>query len=264
MATLEIRDLHVSVTTEQGDKEILRGVDLTIAQGETHAIMGPNGSGKSTLAYAIAGHPKYVVTSGEILLDGKDVLSLTVDERARAGLFLAMQYPVEVPGVSVSNFLRTAKTAIDGEAPSIRTWVKDVRESMNALRMDSSFAERNVNEGFSGGEKKRNEILQLELLKPKFAVLDETDSGLDVDALKVVSEGVNRAEANTGLGILLITHYTRILRYIKPDFVHVFVAGRVAEQGGPELADRLEEEGYDRYVDAPESASASAAELAEA
>jgi len=264
MSTLEIRDLHVTVETEQGTKPILNGVDLTINEGEIHAIMGPNGSGKSTLAYTIAGHPKYTVTGGTITLDGEDVLAMTVDERARAGLFLAMQYPVEIPGVTNTNFLRTAKTAIDGQAPSIRTWVKDVRESMNALRMDSSFAERNVNEGFSGGEKKRNEILQLELLKPKFAVLDETDSGLDVDALKVVSEGVNRAKANTGLGILLITHYTRILRYIKPDFVHVFVAGRVAEQGGPELADRLEEEGYDRFVDAPEPAAASAAELAEA
>jgi Fe-S cluster assembly ATP-binding protein len=189
---------------------------------------------------------------------------MTVDERARAGLFLAMQYPVEIPGVTNTNFLRTAKTAIDGQAPAIRTWVKDVRETMGQLRMDSSFAERNVNEGFSGGEKKRNEILQLELLKPKFAVLDETDSGLDVDALKVVSEGVNRAKANTGLGIMLITHYTRILRYIKPDFVHVFVAGRVAEEGGPELADRLEEEGYDRFVDAPEPAKADAVDLAEA
>ncbi|MDR6613410.1 MULTISPECIES: Fe-S cluster assembly ATPase SufC [Microbacteriaceae] len=262
MSVLEIRDLHVTVETDQGTKPILNGVDLTINEGEIHAIMGPNGSGKSTLAYTIAGHPKYTVTQGSITLDGEDVLAMTVDERARAGLFLAMQYPVEIPGVTNTNFLRTAKTAIDGQAPSIRTWVKDVRESMGALRMDSSFAERNVNEGFSGGEKKRNEILQLELLKPKFAVLDETDSGLDVDALKIVSEGVNRAKANTGLGILLITHYTRILRYIKPDFVHVFVAGRVAEQGGPELADRLEEEGYDRYVDAPEPAAASAAEVA--
>lgn len=262
MSTLEIRDLHVTVETDQGTKPILNGVDLTINEGEIHAIMGPNGSGKSTLAYTIAGHPKYTVTSGTITLDGEDVLTMTVDERARAGLFLAMQYPVEIPGVTNTNFLRTAKTAIEGQAPSIRTWVKDVRESMNALRMDSSFAERNVNEGFSGGEKKRNEILQLELLKPKFAVLDETDSGLDVDALKIVSEGVNRAKANTGLGILLITHYTRILRYIKPDFVHVFVAGKVAEQGGPELAERLEEEGYDRYVDAPEPAAVDEAELA--
>ena len=247
MSVLEIKNLHVNVETEQGPREILRGVDLTINEGEIHAIMGPNGSGKSTLAYTIAGHPKYTVVQGEILLDGENVLEMSVDERARAGLFLAMQYPVEIPGVTVTNFLRTAKTAIDGEAPSVRTWVKDVRESMTNLRMDSKFAERNVNEGFSGGEKKRNEILQLELLKPRFAVLDETDSGLDVDALKIVSEGVNRAKASTGLGIMLITHYTRILRYIHPDFVHVFVAGRIAEQGGPELADRLEDEGYDRY-----------------
>jgi Fe-S cluster assembly ATP-binding protein len=248
MSNLEIRDLHVSVETELGTKQILKGVDLSIGEGETHAIMGPNGSGKSTLAYAIAGHPKYHVTSGSILLDGEDLTEATVDARARAGVFLAMQYPVEIPGVTVTNFLRTAKTAIDGAAPPIRTWVKDVRTSMEALRRDRAFAERNVNEGFSGGEKKRNEILQLELLKPKFAVLDETDSGLDVDALKIVSEGVNRAKANTGLGILLITHYNRILKYIQPDFVHVFVAGKVVEQGGPELAVRLENEGYDRFL----------------
>ena len=248
MSVLEIRDLHVSVETDQGTKQILKGVNLTINEGEIHAIMGPNGSGKSTLAYTIAGHPKYHADSGSILLDGEEVLTMTVDQRARAGLFLAMQYPVEIPGITVTNFLRTAKTAIDGEAPAIRSWIKDVRQSMTNLRMDKSFAERNVNEGFSGGEKKRNEILQLELLKPKFAILDETDSGLDVDALKIVSEGVNRAKANTGLGILLITHYTRILRYIEPDFVHVFVNGRIAEQGGPELADRLEDEGYDRFL----------------
>jgi len=248
MATLKVTDLHVSVETEQGTKQILKGVDLTINEGEIHAIMGPNGSGKSTLAYTIAGHPKYTVDSGSITLDGADVLAMSVDERARAGLFLAMQYPVEIPGVTVSNFLRTAKTAIDGEAPALRPWLKEIRSSMDALRMDKAFAERNVNEGFSGGEKKRHEILQLELLKPKFAVLDETDSGLDVDALKIVSEGVNRAKENTGLGLLLITHYTRILRYIKPDFVHVFVDGKVAEEGGPELADRLEDEGYDRFL----------------
>ncbi|REF31077.1 Fe-S cluster assembly ATPase SufC [Calidifontibacter indicus] len=250
MTTLEIKDLHVSVETEQGEKEILKGVNLTIKSGETHAIMGPNGSGKSTLAYSIAGHPKYTVTSGEVLLDGEDVLAMSVDERARAGLFLAMQYPVEVPGVTVSNFLRTAKTAVDGEAPKLRTWVKDVKGAMENLRMDSAFADRNVNEGFSGGEKKRHEILQMELLQPKIAVLDETDSGLDVDALRIVSEGVNRAKENTEVGVLLITHYTRILNYIKPDFVHVFVDGKVAEEGGPELADRLEAEGYDRYVSA--------------
>lgn len=258
MSTLEIRDLKVSIDTDQGTKEILKGVDLTINEGEIHAIMGPNGSGKSTLAYTIAGHPRYHVVGGTITLDGEDVLAMSVDERARAGMFLAMQYPVEIPGVTVSNFLRTAKTAIDGEAPALRGWIKELRQSMADLKMDSSFAERNVNEGFSGGEKKRHEIMQLELLKPKFAVLDETDSGLDVDALKIVSEGVNRAKAATGLGVLLITHYTRILRYIKPDFVHVFVAGKIAEQGGPELADRLENEGYDRYVQVAAAAEAQA------
>ena len=248
MATLEIRGLQVTVDTDAGVKQILRGVDLTVKSGETHAIMGPNGSGKSTLAYSIAGHPKYTVTGGSVTLDGEDVLAMTVDQRARAGLFLAMQYPVEVPGVTVSNFLRTAKTAIDGEAPKVRHWVKDVKTAMENLRMDASFAERNVNEGFSGGEKKRHEILQMELLRPRFAILDETDSGLDVDALKVVSEGVNRAREGSDVGIMLITHYTRILRYIKPDFVHVFIDGRVAEEGGPELADRLEAEGYDRFT----------------
>ena len=250
MSKLEIKNLHVEGTTDNGNIEILKGVDLVINSGETHAVMGPNGSGKSSLAYSIAGHPRYEVTKGEILLDGEDVLEMSPDERARLGLFLAMQYPVEVPGVSVSNFLRTAKTAIAGKAPALREWVGDVRGAMESLRIDSSFTERNVNEGFSGGEKKRHEILQLELLKPNFAVLDETDSGLDVDALKVVSEGVNRAKDNSDLGVLLITHYTRILKYIKPDFVHVFVDGKVAEQGGSELADRLEAEGYDRYTKA--------------
>lgn len=247
MSKLEIKDLHVSIETEQGEVEILKGVSLTINSGETHAIMGPNGSGKSTLAQAIAGHPSYNVTSGEILLDGEDVLEMEVDERAQAGLFLAMQYPVEVPGVSMTNFLRTAKTALDGEAPSIRTWTKDVREAMDNLEMDSTFATRNVNEGFSGGEKKRAEILQLELFKPKMAILDETDSGLDIDALRVVSDGVNRAQENNGMGTLLITHYTRILRYIKPDHVHVFVDGKIVDSGGAELADRLEDEGYINY-----------------
>jgi Fe-S cluster assembly ATP-binding protein len=248
MSVLSVKDLHVSVETDEGSKQILKGVNLTINQGEIHAIMGPNGSGKSTLAYTIAGHPKYHVESGSVTLDGKEVLEMSIDERARAGLFLAMQYPVEIPGVKVADFLRTAKTALSGEAPALRPWIKEVNTSMKALRMDKTFADRNVNEGFSGGEKKRNEILQLELLKPNFAILDETDSGLDVDALKIVSEGVNRARENTGLGLLLITHYTRILRYIKPDFVHVFVDGRVAEEGGPELADRLEDEGYDRFL----------------
>ncbi len=246
--TLEIKGLTVSVETEDGPKEILRGVDLTVRSGETHAIMGPNGSGKSTLAYSVAGHPKYTITGGTVTLDGEDVLAMSVDARARAGLFLAMQYPVEVPGVTVSNFLRTAATATRGEAPKLRLWVKEVKEAMAELQIDPAFAERNVNEGFSGGEKKRHEILQMELLRPKIAILDETDSGLDVDALKVVSEGVNRAQAAGDVGVLLITHYTRILRYIKPDFVHVFVEGKIVEEGGPELADRLEDEGYDRYA----------------
>ncbi|HEX6149676.1 Fe-S cluster assembly ATPase SufC [Nocardioides sp.] len=250
MSTLEIKDLHVSVDTEDGAKEILTGVTLTIRAGEVHAIMGPNGSGKSTLAYSIAGHPKYTNTSGSVTLDGQDVLSMTVDERARAGLFLAMQYPVEVPGVSVANFLRTAKTAIDGEAPKLRTWIKDVNAAMEKADLDPSFSQRNVNEGFSGGEKKRHEIAQLELLDPKVAVLDETDSGLDIDALKVVSQGVNRFAEDDDKAVLLITHYTRILRYIKPDYVHVFVAGKIADEGGPELADQLEAEGYDKYVKA--------------
>ena len=248
MSTLEIRNLHVTIDTEQGPVDILTGVDLSIKESETHAIMGPNGSGKSTLAYTIAGHPRYNVTEGSITLDGEDVLEMAVDERARAGLFLAMQYPVEIPGVTVTNFLRTAKTAIDGKAPALREWVKDLRGAMDQLKMEQGFADRNVNEGFSGGEKKRHEIMQLELLKPRFAVLDETDSGLDVDALKIVAEGVNRAKETTNLGTILITHYTRILNYIRPDFVHVIVAGRIVESGGPELADRLEAEGYDRYV----------------
>jgi Fe-S cluster assembly ATP-binding protein len=217
VATLEIRDLHASVEGAASSaggaggpgmhREILRGVNLTVAEGETHAIMGPNGSGKSTLAYAIAGHPKYLVTKGSVTLDGEDVLAMTVDSRARAGLFLAMQYPVEVPGVSVSNFLRTAVTAVRGEAPK--------------------------------------------LLNPKIAVLDETDSGLDIDALKVVAEGINRFGDKPGHGVLLITHYTRILQYVKPDFVHVFVNGRIVEEGGPELADRLENEGYEKFLGVP-------------
>ncbi len=250
MSVLEIKNLQVSVVTDAGDKEILRGVDLTIRSGETHAIMGPNGSGKSTLAYSIAGHPKYLITGGSVTLDGADVLEMTVDERAKAGLFLAMQYPVEVPGVSVSNFLRTAVTAIRGEAPKVRTWVGEVKEAMASLNIDTAFSERNVNEGFSGGEKKRHEILQMELLKPKIAILDETDSGLDVDALRIVSEGVNRVKANSELGVMLITHYTRILRYIKPDFVHVFANGKIVEERGPELADKLEEKGYAEYITA--------------
>jgi Fe-S cluster assembly ATP-binding protein len=262
MTTLEVNDLHVSVdNADSGPEapaiEILKGVNLIVKSGETHAVMGPNGSGKSTLSYAIAGHPKYTVTSGSITLDGQDVLAMTVDERARAGLFLAMQYPIEVPGVSMSNFLRTAATAVRGEAPKLRHWVKEVKVAMQDLDIDPAFGERSVNEGFSGGEKKRHEILQLGLLKPKIAILDETDSGLDVDALRVVSEGVNRyAEAGwddgTGQpvrgGVVLITHYTRILRYIRPQFVHVFIGGRIIQSGGPELADELEENGYERFA----------------
>jgi len=248
MSVLEIKGLQVQVTTDDGPKDILRGVDLTVRSGETHALMGPNGSGKSTLAYAIAGHPKYNITGGSVTLDGVDVLEMSVDERARAGMFLAMQYPVEVPGVSVSNFLRTAVTAVRGEAPNLRTWIKELKESMVALQIDQQFAERSVNEGFSGGERKRTEILQMELLKPRIAVLDETDSGLDVDALRVVSEGINRVRATGETGVLLITHFTRILNYVKPDFVHVFFDGRIVRQGGPELATDIEENGYAQYT----------------
>jgi Fe-S cluster assembly ATP-binding protein len=249
MSTLEIRDLHASVTDAAGEaREVLRGVNLTVSAGQTHAIMGPNGSGKTTLAYAIAGHPRYQVTQGSITLDGEDVLKLSVDARARAGLFLAMQYPVEVPGVTVSNFLRTAVTAVRGEAPKLRQFVKELNTSMADLAMDPAFAQRNLNEGFSGGEKKRHEILQLQLLDPKIAILDETDSGLDIDALRIVSAGINKFAEDREHGVLLITHYTRILQYVRPDFVHVFVAGKIVEEGGPELAEELEKNGYERFL----------------
>jgi len=251
--SLVITDLHVDVATEDGPKEILKGVNLTINPGEVHAIMGPNGSGKSTLAYRLAGHPKYTITSGTVTLAGTPLNELSVDERARAGLFLAMQYPVEVPGVSVANFLRTAKTALAGEAPKVRTGGKEVHSAMSQLGLDPSFSSRSLNEGFSGGEKKRAEIVQLQLLNPRYAVLDETDSGLDIDALRVVADGVNRYTAQGDRGVLLITHYTRILRYIKPDFVHVYVDGRVVDEGGPELAEKLEVTGYDEYVAAARS-----------
>ena len=251
MTALEINDLHVSVDADGEEREILKGVSLTIRNGETHAIMGPNGSGKSTLAYAIAGHPKYTVTAGSITLDGEDVLEMSVDERARAGLFLAMQYPVEVPGVSMSNFLRTSATAVRGEAPKLRLWLKEMRGAMSDLSIDPSFAERNVNEGFSGGERKRAEILQLELLKPKVAVLDETDSGLDVDALRVVSDGINRIRETGETGVMLITHFTRILRHVEPDFVHVFLDGRIIAEGGAELAEKIESEGYEQFTREP-------------
>ena len=251
MTKFEIRGLRADVLIGEDERrEILKGVDLTINSGETHAIMGPNGSGKSTLAYAIAGHPRYEITEGEVLLDGENVLDMEVDERARAGVFLAMQYPVEVPGVSMSNFLRSSVTSVRGEAPKLRQFSKELQGAMKNLSIDSSFAARGVNEGFSGGEKKRHEILQLELLKPKVAILDETDSGLDVDALKIVSEGINRVHKESDLGVMLITHYTRILNYVKPDFVHVFAEGRIAESGGPELAQVLESEGYERFVKA--------------
>ena len=248
MATLQITDLHANVETEAGPKEILKGVDLTINSGEVHAIMGPNGSGKSTLAYTLAGHPKYTVTGGSVTLDGEDLLAMSVDERARAGLFLSMQYPVEVPGVSMSNFLRTARTAVDGQAPKLRTWVKEVNDALTRQELDPDFAERSVNEGFSGGEKKRHEVMQLDILKPKFAVMDETDSGLDVDALRIVSEGINSYQKETNGGILMITHYKRILNYVKPDFVHVFADGHVIKTGGAELADQLESDGYDQFL----------------
>lgn len=252
MNTLEIRNLHAQVIPADENAEpkpILKGVNLTIKSGETHAIMGPNGSGKSTLAYTLAGHPRYEITEGEVLLDGENLLDMEVDERARAGLFLAMQYPTEIPGVSMANFLRTAATATRGEAPKLREWIKEVKTAQDRLHIDKAFAERSVNEGFSGGEKKRHEVLQLDLLRPKFAVMDETDSGLDVDALRIVSDGINRYQEETNGGILMITHYKRILNYVHPDFVHVFADGKIVTSGGPELADELEEHGYDRFLD---------------
>ncbi len=251
MSTLEIKNLHANVLpTEEGQEAtpILKGVNLTINGGETHAIMGPNGSGKSTLAYTIAGHPRYEVTDGEVLLDGENILDMEVDERARAGVFLAMQYPVEVPGVSSSNFMRSAVTAVRGEAPKLREWVGELNAAREALNMDASFSERSVNEGFSGGEKKRHEVMQLSLMKPKFAIMDETDSGLDVDALRIVSEGINRYQEETGGGVLMITHYKRILNYVQPDFVHVFADGKIVTTGGAELADQLEAEGYEKFI----------------
>ena len=251
MSTLEIKNLHASVLPlEEGQEPtpILKGVNLTIKSGETHAIMGPNGSGKSTLAYTLAGHPSYEVTEGEVLLDGENILEMEVDERARAGLFLAMQYPTEVPGVKMSQFMRSAVTAIRGEAPKLREWNKELTEAREKLAIDKSFAHRSVNEGFSGGEKKRHEVMQLDILKPKFAVMDETDSGLDVDALRVVSDGINSYQEETNGGILLITHYKRILNYVVPDFVHVFADGQIIKTGGAELADQLEADGYEQFL----------------
>jgi Fe-S cluster assembly ATP-binding protein len=241
MAELQINDLTVEVEGE----EILHGVDLALTKGETHALMGPNGSGKSTLAYAIAGHPAYRITGGNVVIDGTDIGELTPDERAQLGLFLAMQYPTEIPGVSLTNFLRTSLGALRGQSIPVRQFMTDLKSEFERLDMNPAFMQRNVNEGFSGGEKKRFEILQMAMIKPRYAVLDETDSGLDIDALRVVSEGVNRLRGDD-IGVLLITHYTRILRYITPDRVHVMFAGRIVEFGGPELADELEEHGYER------------------
>lgn len=243
MATLEIRDL----TVEVDGKEILKGLTLDLEKGKTIALMGPNGSGKSTLAYAVAGHPAYDVTGGDILYKGESIVEWTPDERARAGVFLAMQYPVEVPGVSLTNFLRTSVNARRGEDVPVRQFMTELKDEMAALQVDEAFLKRSVNEGFSGGEKKRFEILQMALLKPEIAVLDETDSGLDIDALRIVSEGVNRLQG-PDLGTLIITHYTRILNYIRPDEVHVMADGRVITTGGPELAEQLEETGYEDIV----------------
>jgi len=238
--SLEIQNLHVR--TE--DKEILRGVNLTVGKGETHALMGPNGSGKSTLANTVMGNPTYEVTEGKILLNGEDLTEADPDERARAGLFLAFQYPATIPGVSVANFLRTAVNAGRDEPLKVKDFGQLLRRNMELLKIDPAFNKRYLNEGFSGGEKKRAEILQLAMLEPQIAVLDETDSGLDIDALRIVSEGVN-ALRGPGTGFLVITHYTRILRYIRPEFVHIMLAGRIVREGGPELADDLEEKGYD-------------------
>ena len=252
MSTLRIKDLHVSVETAEGPKEILKGVNLTINSGEIHAIMGPNGSGKSTLSSVLVGHPTYEVTEGSVTFEGEDILELEPEERAHRGLFLSFQYPVEIPGVSMVNFMRAAlnerRKAAGLDPLPAAEFLKLMKQKRELVELDNKLASRSVNEGFSGGEKKRHEILQLELLKPKFGILDETDSGLDVDALKIVSEGVNRAHDENDMGVMLITHYTRILRYIKPQFVHVFVDGKMVDQGGPELADRLEEEGYVAYV----------------
>lgn len=255
----EIRDLHVKITDT--DREILKGLSLKINPGEIHAIMGPNGSGKSTLAYALMGHPGYEVTGGEVIFKGQNILEMEADERSRAGIFLAFQYPVAIPGVTVANFLRTAINArIKAEAAArnggvlppdvkgvpIPVFTKQLREALQMLKVDNSFAGRYLNDGFSGGEKKRAEILQMAMLKPELAILDETDSGLDIDALRIVSEGVNTLHRNNPqMGVLVITHYQRLLNYIKPQFVHVLIDGRIVESGGPELALHLEEKGYD-------------------
>src|SRR5712691_1615144 len=241
--TLVIKNLHVTVE----DREILRGINLTVPRGETHALMGPNGSGKSTLAYTLLGHPKYKVTAGKVLWKGQDILALTPDQRAKSGLFLAFQYPVTVPGVTLVNFLRQSLRAVRGKDVAVRDFRKDLQDNMKVLKMDNQFISRYVNDGFSGGEKKRAEMLQMALLKPEMAILDETDSGLDIDALRIVAEGVNSL-SGPELGILIITHYQRILNYITPQHVHVLYHGRIIVSGGPELVSRLEAEGYDNII----------------
>ena len=250
-ATLEIKDLHVRVE----GKPILKGIDLTVRQGEVHALMGPNGSGKSTLANVLMGRPGYEITSGQVLFKGRDISTLKPDQRAQMGLFLAFQYPTEIPGVSVVNFLRSAYNSVKGEQTSALAFRKRLKEKMNLLGVEDQMVNRYVNQGFSGGEKKRMETLQLAVLEPEIAILDETDSGLDVDALRVVSEGINRVKAGGEVGVMLITHYTRILRHITPDFVHVFSGGRIVESGGAELADQLEEHGYVRFTGKQEPAA---------
>lgn len=244
MELLVVEDLCVSVE----GKEILRGVNLKVGAGQVHAVMGPNGSGKSTLAHAIMGHPKYEVTRGRILYKGEDIASLKTDERARRGIFLAFQYPTAIPGVTVSNFLRTAVKSVTGKEIPVKEFLKDLRETMKLLEVADQFLTRYINDGFSGGEKKRLEVLQLQMLKPKLAVMDETDSGLDIDALKVVSNGIHRY-AGAEVGVLLITHYQRLLNYIKPQFVHVLKAGRIVRSGGAELAHELEAKGYEHIDD---------------
>ncbi len=246
-AALEIKNLHASI----GDNRILNGIDLLVRQGETHALMGPNGSGKSTLAYTLAGHPAYEPTAGQVIFDGHELLEMEADERARAGLFLAFQYPVAVPGVTVAKFLRQSinsrRQAIDPEDPgiSIPEFRRLLRDKMEMLGIDQKFAGRYLNDGFSGGEKKRAEILQMAMLEPKIAIMDETDSGLDIDALRIVADGANRLREENDMGVLVITHYQRILDYIKPDYVHILLDGRIVESGGPELALQLEKSGYD-------------------
>lgn len=249
MNKLEIKNLHVSI----GDKEIIKGFNLTINEGEIHAVMGPNGSGKSTLSYAIMGHPRYTITKGEILFNDQNINEFPVDERAKLGLFLCFQYPMEVSGVQVANFLRLASNSVHGDDEQVSEFRKRLKENMASLKMSDQFASRYINDGFSGGEKKRGEILQMSVLKPKIAILDEADSGLDIDALKIVADGVNNSMKNSPLGVLIITHYQRILNFIKPNFVHIVVDGKIVQSGGPEMAERLDLEGYGWAYEQPEA-----------